>query len=77
MQQTTHGIIPDALKYFDSLPDSTQLRLPVVKQLLGVSSATVWRLVSKNELKTTKLTERTTTFNAGMLRKFLASKVEA
>lgn len=66
-----------ALKNFDQLPDSSQVRLPVVKALLGVSAATVWRLVKTQQLKTYKLTERTTTFNVGELKKFLALKVGA
>ena len=62
---------------FDQLPNSSQVRLPIVKALLSVSSATVWRLVKAGKLKTYKLSERTTTFNAGELKQFLASKVEA
>lgn len=62
---------------FDNMPDAGQVRLPVVKQLLGVSGATIWRLVKKGHLKTYKLTERTTTFNVGELKQFLASKVVA
>ena len=56
------------------MPDDGQIRLPVVKQLLGVSSATIWRLVKKGHLKTYKLTERTTTFNIREIKQFLASK---
>ena len=74
MQQTT---INPALRDADSYPNSAQVRLPVVKGLLGVSSATVWRLVKKGKLKTYKLTERTTTFNMGEIRALLnANKSE-
>jgi len=66
--------IPPALRNFDQLPDSAQIRLPVVKALLGVSTATVWRMVKSQKLKTSKLTERTTTFNVGELRALLAAK---
>ena len=69
--------INSALQNFDLLPDSSQVRLPVVKQLLSVSGATVWRLVRAGHLKTYKLTERTTTWNVGELKQFLASKVVA
>ncbi len=70
--------INSALQNFDQLPDSAQVRLPIVKALLSVSGATVWRLVKAGKLKTYKLTERTTTFNAGEIKQFLASKkVEA
>lgn len=71
MQQTT---INPALRDFDQLPNSQQVRLPVVKALLGVSSATVWRMVKKQQIRTYKLTERTTTFNVGELRELLAAK---
>ena len=37
--------IPPALQYFDSLPGSAFVRLPVVAALRGVSAATVWRHV--------------------------------
>ena len=62
--QHSSGINP-ALRDFDQLPDSAQVRLPVTKDLFGVSSATVWRMVKANQLKAYKLTERTTTFNVG------------
>lgn len=66
--------IPAALVNFHQLSDSQHVRLPVVKGLLGVSSATVWRMVKANQLKTYKLTQRTTTFNVGELRSLLNSK---
>lgn len=70
------GIIP-ALRDADLLPDSAQVRLPVVKGLFGVSGATVWRMVKAGKLKTYKLTERTTTFNMGEIRTLLnAQKAE-
>jgi len=40
--------IPPALINFDSMPDSAFIRLPVIKALYGVSSATIWRGV-KNQ----------------------------
>jgi len=69
--------INPVLRDFDQLSDCVQVRLPVVKALLGVSSATVWRLVKQNKLSSYKLTERTTTFNVGELKKFLAAKASA
>ena len=69
----TNSINP-VLRDFDQLPDSAQVRLPVVQALFGVSSATVWRMVKSKQLKAHKLTERTTTFNVGELRALLASK---
>ncbi len=70
--QTT---INPALRDFDLSPNSQQVRLPVVKAILGVSSATVWRMVKAGKLKAYKLTERTTTFNVGELRSLLSTKV--
>lgn len=65
--------INSALRNADLLPDSAQVRLPVVKGLFGVSGATVWRMVKAGKLKTYKLTERTTTFNMGEIRALLNS----
>ncbi|PPC88717.1 MAG: transcriptional regulator [Methylotenera sp.] len=70
----TINAIPHALANFDAMPSQGYVRLPVVKSLLGVSSATVWRMVKAGTLKTHKLTPRTTTFNVGELRAALAEK---
>jgi len=70
--------INPALRDADVMPNSAQVRLPVVKGLLGVSGATIWRMVKAGKLKTYKLTERTTTFNMGEIRELLnAQKVES
>ena len=66
-----------AILHFDTLPNSAQVRLPVVKQILGISAATVWRLVKNKKLKTYKLTVRTTTFNVGELKEFLSERTGA
>jgi predicted DNA-binding transcriptional regulator AlpA len=66
--------ISPALRDFDSFPNSAHVRLPTVKALLGVSNATVWRMVKAKQLKAHKLTARTTTFNVGELRTLLAEK---
>ena len=71
-----NNTINPALRDFDLLPASQHIRLPVVKAILGVSSATVWRMVRAKQLKSYKLTERTTTFKVGELRALLAQKVE-
>jgi predicted DNA-binding transcriptional regulator AlpA len=65
--------LSEALINFDSLPNTAQVRLPVVQALFGVSSATVWRMVAAGELKTHKLTPRTTSFNVGELRETLSN----
>lgn len=67
--------LPTALKNFSLLPNEAQVRLPVVKGILSVSSATVWRMVRAGKLKTYKITERTTTFNVGEIRSLLSAKV--
>ena len=67
--------IPDSLAQFDKLPDSAYIRLPVMKGLYGVSSASIWRGVKKLTIpKPTKLTERTTAWNVGLIRADLAAK---
>lgn len=66
--------LPDALKNFDSLPDSANVRQPVVQALVGCSSATVWRMVKRGTLPAPrKLSERVTAWNVGALRKALAA----
>lgn len=67
--------IPEALSNFDQLPDSAYIRLPVMKGLYGVSSASIWRGVKKLTIpKPSKLTERTTAWNVGQVRAALAAK---
>lgn len=73
----TESTISHALRNADSYPNSAMVRLPVVKGLLGISNATIWRMVKQGKLKTYKLTERTTTFNMGEIRALLnAEKAE-
>lgn len=58
---------------FDNLPDSSNVRLPVVQLLYGISAATVWRNVKNGNIpKPRKLTSRTTCWNVGELRDFLS-----
>ena len=65
--------IPDALRNFDSLPDSANVRQPVVEALWGCSSATVWRRVKDGRLPAPKkLSDRITAWNVGALRRALA-----
>lgn len=68
-------LIQDALERFDQLPDSANVRLPVVMQLYGISSATVWRAVKAGTIPTPrKLTPRTTAWLVKDLRLALAVK---
>lgn len=64
--------IPDALKNFDSLPDSAFVRQPVVKALFGFSDSTVWRRVKSGALPAPeKQGPRVTAWNVGKLRRVL------
>lgn len=70
--------IPEALANFDQLPDSAYIRLPVMKGLYGVSSASIWRATKQGIIpKAIKLTERTTAWNVGQVRAALAAKAVA
>lgn len=66
--------IPDALRNFDSLPDSANVRLPVVAALFACADVTVWRRVKAGALPAPrKLGARVTAWNVGELRSVLAS----
>jgi predicted DNA-binding transcriptional regulator AlpA len=72
-----HINIPEALQNFDQLPDSANIRLPIVMRLYGISSASVWRGVKSGIIpKPRKLTPRTTAWLVADIRKALAAKVE-
>lgn len=61
-----------SLHNFDNLPDSANVRLPVLKGLCDCSASTVWRLVRAGKLpKPRKLSERVTAWNVGELRQTL------
>ena len=75
MQEPKNQINP-AVENFDQLPDTAHIRPKPCAQLLGVSIATFWRLVKIGEIKTYKLTERTTTVKVGDLRAFMVADVE-
>lgn len=63
------GIVPDALKNFDSLPDSANVRAPVVAALFGISAATVWRKAKDGKLPAPRrISDRVTVWNVGELR---------
>lgn len=73
MQQTE---IPEAFISFEQQPDSAFIRLNVVKRLYGVSSATIWHGVKNGTIpKPSKLSERCTAWNVGLVRTALAAKV--
>ena len=49
------------------------LRASEIATLYGISRATVWRLVSRGKLKTTKPTPNITLFNADEVHKFFTT----
>lgn len=62
--------IPAALAQFDELPDSANVRLPVVAALNGISAPTVWRWVKAGLIPAPrKLGPNTTAWNVGDLRR--------
>jgi predicted DNA-binding transcriptional regulator AlpA len=74
--QAGTSVLPDSLTNFDFLPDSANVRQPVVEALYGRSSATVWRRVKDGRIPAPrKVSERVTAWNVGELRRALASLV--
>lgn len=72
--RTNLSALPDALKNFESLPDSANVRLPVVAALYGCSPATIFRRVKSGHIPAPrKLSERVTAWNVGQLRQALAA----
>lgn len=70
----TQNLAP-ALANFDAMPNSAYIRLPIIKALYGVSSATIWRGVKIGTIpKPSKLSERCTAWNVGLVRAALAAK---
>ena len=75
LKSEANATIPLALAQFEQLPNSSFIRLPVIKRLYGVSSATIWRGVKKGTIpKPSKLSERCTAWNVGLIRAALAAK---
>ena len=71
----TKSLLSEALINFDQLPNSANVRLPVVMAIYGISPATVWRNVKNGNIpKPHKLTVRTTAWNVGELRAALNVK---
>ena len=61
--------IPSALQYFDQLPDSANVRQPIVETLFACSSSTLWRRVKDGRIpKPRKLSDRVTAWQVGELR---------
>lgn len=72
----TRRAIPDALRNFDSLPNSANVRQPVVEALFGCSGATVWRRVADGGIpRPHKLSDRVTAWSVAELRRSLKAKL--
>ncbi|MDP1651769.1 MAG: AlpA family phage regulatory protein [Rhodocyclaceae bacterium] len=70
------GAVPEALRNFDSLPDSANVRAPVVAALAGYSQATVWRKAKAGKLPAPRrISDRVTVWNVGELRAHLNAAI--
>lgn len=74
MTANTNKSINPIIANFADMSDDSFIRPSECSQLLRVSIATFWRMVSRGELRTYKLTERTTTIKVQDLRAFIAKK---
>ena len=64
--------VRESIQYFDTLPDSAHVRLPVVCALRGCGPATVWRHARMKLLpEPRKLSPKITAWNVGELRAVL------
>lgn len=66
-----------ALQDFDRLPDSANVRLPVVAALHGVSTVTVWRWSAAGRLPAPIKMGGVTAWNVGALRRAMAAGAAA
>lgn len=65
--------ISETLETFDVQPDTAHVPVKTVASILGVSQATVWRMVKAGKLTAKKIGERSTRFSVGEIRKLLAA----
>lgn len=73
--QRTEDRQRSALENFDRLPDSANLRLPVVSALFAVGPATIWRWSAAGRIPAPhKLGQRVTVWNAGEIRRCLRER---
>ena len=64
-----------ALRGFDELPRSANVRLPVVAALFAISKATVWRWCKSGHLPEPCRVNGVTFWNVGELRQRLAARL--
>lgn len=65
--------IHESIANFDALPDSAHVPARTVAAVIGMSEATVWRMVKRGKLIPKKLGERATRFNVGDVRNLMAA----
>lgn len=72
---TNTSPIPTSLKYFDALPDTANVRQPVVEALFACSGPTVWRWAKKGIIPAPrKIAPRVTVWNVGEIRSALKNQ---
>ena len=74
MTETSTNSINAVLANYSHLSNDVHIRPKIAKDIMGISIATFWRLVKSGQLKTHKLTERTTTVKVADLRAFMEGK---
>lgn len=72
----TNKSVNPVVANFAEMSDDSFIRPKDCALLIRISIATFWRIVARGELKTQKLTERTTTVRVGDLRAYIARKVD-
>jgi predicted DNA-binding transcriptional regulator AlpA len=71
-----HKTIPPTLQYFDQLPDSANVRQPIVEALFACSTSTLWRRVKDGRIpRPHKFSDRVSAWNVGELREALNKAV--
>ena len=66
-------ILQSALQYFDQLPNSAHVRVPVVAAVLACSTPTVWRWSKSHRIPPPiRLSPRISAWNVGQLRQALS-----
>lgn len=64
--------ITNALNRFNAMPDSAYIRLPVVKELFGVSGPTIYRMIKAGNLEPPeRIGAKSSGFRVGAIRKAL------
>jgi excisionase family DNA binding protein len=65
--------INESTKSFDVAPNSAHVPAKTAAAIIGVSEATIWRMVKAGKLTAKKVGERATRFNVGEIRKLIAA----